>query len=33
MSVELIEAIGQWIVTPICTALAVWVFFHYMGKD
>jgi hypothetical protein len=29
----MIEAIGKFILTPICGALAFWVFFHYLFKD
>jgi hypothetical protein len=32
MDVEVIKAIGQYIVAPICAAFAVWAFFDYL-KD
>ena len=33
MSIELIEAIGMFIVTPIAAVAGMWVFFYYITKD
>lgn len=33
MSIEVIQAIGQWIVEPICTVAAVALIFYFATKD
>jgi len=32
MSVEVIMAIGQYVILPICGVLGLWIFFHYVSK-
>lgn len=32
MDAALIEAIGTWIVMPICGVFCAWAFFHYVSK-